>query len=203
MTNTQKFGNMEQIDFKTAVEQLKGTGYPSEPDTVRIRISDAKTHLFDGIKYFTHEKAKWEASYEPIAEWLTDNHGKGLLLVGKCGLGKTLIGMRILPLLLTWYCKKVVSIYNAQQLNTSIDEALCKKLVYVDDIGTEDISNIYGNKRIPFAELCDAAEKQGKLLIVTTNLTPSQLAEKYGERTVDRLRGITKIVPFKGASKRE
>ena len=44
--------------------------------------------------------------------------------------------------------------------------------------------------------------KKGKLLILTTNLSIDELREKYGERTVDRLRAITKTVLFTGESLR-
>lgn len=195
---------MNRINFATAVENLKETGYPMPPHIVHIQIADARQHLKDGLNYFTQGQAVWsEENYGPVADWLSDNHGKGLLLAGMCGLGKSLIGMRIIPLLLNWYCRRIVSVYTAQQLNVQIDEVMKKHIIYIDDIGTEDISNVYGNKRIPFSELCDAAERSGKLLMVSTNLTFSQLKEKYGERTTDRLRAITKAVTFKGSSLRK
>lgn len=61
----------------------------------------------------------------------------------------------------------------------------------------------YGEKRLSFAELVDEAEKKGKLLIISTNLSLSELQQKYGERTVDRLRAITTPVVFKGDSLRK
>lgn len=194
---------MEKINFKQVADYLKGTGYPSEPQRVHISIADARQHLFDGIKYFAKEDATWSDCYEPIADWLTDNKGKGLLLAGECGLGKSLIGMRIIPLLLNWYCRKVVSVYTAQELNARPDEVLQHHIIYIDDVGTENVSNVYGNKRIPFSELCDAAERNGKLLMMSTNLSFSQLTEKYGERTADRLKAVTKTVVFRGKSMRK
>lgn len=194
---------MTEIDFKTIAEQLRGTGYPAAPDRVRIRIPNAEDHLRRGLNFFTDNKAVWdERNYRPVVDWLTDNQGRGLLLAGECGLGKTLIGMRILPILINAYCRKIVNCYNAQDLNTKPDEVMRYHIVYIDDIGTESISNIYGNKRVPFSELCDLAERNGKLLIITTNCDVKHLAEKYGERTVDRLRAITKYVPFVGKSLR-
>ena len=55
---------------------------------------------------------------------------------------------------------------------------------------------------MPFVELCDMAELKGKLLIITTNCDIEHLTEKYGVRTVDRLRAITKYVPMVGKSLR-
>lgn len=192
------------MDFKALQERLMYTGYLSEPRKVHIRIPNAEDLLRRGLNYFTSNKAVWiEQNYRPIVEWMTDNKGKGLLMMGGCGLGKSLIGMRILPLIINAFCRKIVNCYDAQDLNVKPDDVLQKHLVYIDDIGTEGISNIYGNKRIPFSELCDAAEKKGKLLIITTNLDVSSLSEKYGERTIDRLRAVTKLVPFFGDSLRK
>ena len=96
-----------------------------------------------------------------------------------------------------------MNIFNAQELNSKPDEILGYHIIYIDDVGTENISNIYGNKRIPFMELCDAMEQQGKLLICSTNLNVEELKQKYGERTIDRLRATTKFVTFEGESLRK
>ena len=193
---------MKQIDFKKQIEYLRDAGYNGIPEKVNIHISDARTHLQNGLKYFCGENAKWLTDYEPIAKWLNDNNGRGLLLMGPCGVGKSLIGMHIIPLLLNYYCRKNVSIYTAQELNSKPDEIISKHIVYIDDVGTEDVSNIYGNKRIPFAELVDAAERGGKLLIATTNLDKAHLTEKYKDRVIDRLEAITKGIIIKGNSMR-
>lgn len=202
---------MEQIDgeyFKNLISQMRDTGYPQEIDRVQISIPNAEKRLRGGLQYVVNMKsgcnAEWnEHNYRPIVDWMTDNKGKGLLMFGGCGLGKSVIGMYILPLLIKDVHKKVVNIFSAQELNKKIDEILKLHIIYVDDIGTEDNLNSYGNKRMPFAELCDAAEKKGKLLILTTNLSIDELTERYGDRVVDRLIATTKAVPFTGDSLRK
>lgn len=202
---------MEQIDseyFKKLVSQMRDTGYPQEIDRVQINIPNAEKRLRGGLQYVVNMKsgcdAEWnERNYRPIVDWMTDNKGKGLLMFGGCGLGKSVIGMYILPLLIKDVHKKGVNIFSAQELNQKIDEILKLHIVYVDDIGTEDNLNSYGNKRMPFAELCDAAEKKGKLLILTTNLSIDELTQRYGDRVVDRLIATTKAVPFVGDSLRK
>ena len=202
---------MEQIDseyFKKLVSQMRDTGYPQEIDRVQINIPNAEKRLRGGLQYVVNMKsgcnAEWnEHNYRPIVDWMTDNKGKGLLMFGGCGLGKSVIGMYILPLLIKDVHKKVVNIFSAQELNKNIDEILKLHIIYIDDIGTEDNLNSYGNKRIPFAELSDAAEKNGKLLILTTNLSIDELTQRYGDRVVDRLIATTKAVPFTGDSLRK
>lgn len=202
---------MEQIDgeyFKNLISQMRDTGYPQEIDRVQISIPNAEKRLRGGLQYVVNMKsgcnAEWnEHNYRPIVDWMTDNKGKGLLMFGGCGLGKSVIGMYILPLLIKDVHKKVVNIFSAQELNKKIDEILKLHIIYIDDIGTEDNLNSYGNKRMPFAELCDAAEKKGKLLILTTNLSIDELTQRYGDRVVDRLIATTKAVPFTGDSLRK
>lgn len=203
---------MEQIIdneyFRNLVSQMRDTGYPQEIDRVQISIPNAEKRLRGGLQYVVNMKsgcnAEWnEHNYRPIVDWMTDNKGKGLLMFGGCGLGKSVIGMYILPLLIKDVHRKVVTIFNAQELNQKIDEILKLHIIYIDDIGTEDNLNSYGNKRMPFAELCDAAEKKGKLLILTTNLSIDELTQRYGDRVVDRLIATTKAVPFIGDSLRK
>lgn len=203
---------MEQIIdneyFRNLVSQMRDTGYPQEIDRVQISIPNAEKRLRGGLQYVVNMKsgcnAEWnEHNYRPIVDWMTDNKGKGLLMFGGCGLGKSVIGMYILPLLIKDVYKKVVNIFSAQELNQKIDEILKLHIIYIDDIGTEDNLNSYGNKRMPFAELCDAAEKKGKLLILTTNLSIDELTQRYGDRVVDRLIATTKAVPFTGDSLRK
>lgn len=199
------------VDFSQIIQRFEKGEEMFLADKVRISIPNAEQRLRAGLDYFVdkyscgeNNHAEWiEKNYRPIVEWMTDNKGKGLLITGSCGLGKTLIAKHILPLLIRDSCRRVINIFTAQDLNTKIDEILKLHTIYIDDIGTESVSKIYGNVRCTFSELCDAAEQRGKLLMITTNLTASELEEKYGERTLDRLRAITKFVAFSGKSLRK
>ena len=191
------------VDFKSALSVLADVGFNPVPNAVFISVPDAKAALWKGIQFFTGNAASWQDEYNDVANWLTDNKGRGLLCFGNCGRGKTLLCGRIIPVLLNHYCHKIVSCYDAQQLNANLDAVKQKHIIYVDDIGTEFLSVKYGEKRLSFAELVDEAEKKGKLLIISTNLSLSELQQKYGERTVDRLRAITTPVVFKGDSLRK
>lgn len=191
------------VDFKSALSVLADVGFNPVPNAVFISVPDAKAALWKGIQFFTGDAASWQDEYNDVANWLTNNKGRGLLCLGNCGRGKTLLCGKIIPVLLNHYCRKIVSCYDAQQLNAELDAVKRKHIVYIDDIGTEFLSVKYGEKRLAFAELVDEAEKKGKLLIISTNLSLSELQQKYGERTVDRLRAITTPVVFKGDSLRK
>ena len=193
---------MEQIDFKKTIESLKETGFNPLPNLVNIAIPDSKSLLWRGLNYFTG-KAEWLPEYEEVANWLSGNDGRGLLCYGNCGRGKSLICWKIIPLLLNHYCRKIVACYDAQQMNADIDAVKAKHIIYIDDVGTENLSVKFGENRLAFCEIVDEAEKRGKLLILTTNLSLDEISRKYGERTMDRLVAITTRVKFKGESLRK
>lgn len=199
------------VDFKQIIQRFERGEELFLDNKVRIQIPNAEQWLRKGLDFFVNHyscgecpHATWsEKNYRPIVDWMTDNKGRGLLMTGRCGLGKTLIGKHILPLLFRSLCGKIITVTTAQDLNKKIDEMLMKHIIYIDDIGTEELAKSYGNVRCTFSELCNEAEQKGKLLIISTNLTAKELEEKYGERTIDRLKAITKFVPFVGASLRK
>lgn len=196
---------MEIIDFETTARRLQEMGIiESLPDDKRvyIRLQNAKDILQRGMNWATSGNCKWQPEYDKIVDWLTDNHGRGLLMYGQCGRGKSLLGMYVLPTILNYWCHKIVNCVNAQQMNQQADELLSKHIIYIDDVGTESVSNQYGNKRTVFPEIVDAAERHGKLLIISTNLSLLQLQQQYGDRIADRLKAITTQVLFKGNSLR-
>lgn len=196
-------------DIKTVWEEyelaLQGTGFFGSPKKVSIHIDNAKLLLCNGLKYYCGEGAVWQQEYEEVAEWLTDNKGRGLWLCGECGRGKTLIGAKILPVLFNFYHfpHKTISLYDAKDLNSKFDDIVKKHIIYIDDVGKESVNVNYGNRNLRFPDIVDEAEKKGKLLMFTTNLSQEKMVEKYGERTVDRLRAITKKIVFRGKSLRK
>lgn len=196
-------------DIKTVWEEyelaLQGTGFFGSPKKVSIHIDNAKLLLCNGLKYYCGEGAVWQQEYEEVAEWLTDNKGRGLWLCGECGRGKTLIGAKILPVLFNFYHfpRKIITLYDAKDMNNVYNDIVKKHIIYIDDVGKESVEVSYGNRNLRFPDIVDEAEKKGKLLMFSTNLSQEKMVEKYGERTVDRLRAITKKIVFRGKSLRK
>ena len=192
------------MDFDKAIASMKDFGYMPNPDLVEwYNIKeDGNDYLMRGIKYFCGDAGVWQPEYDDVAAWLDCNNGRGLLCYGDCGRGKTLLCGKIIPLVVNYLYRKVICCYDAKRINREINEMMTKKLVYLDDVGVENESVKYGERRQCFVELVDEAEKTGKLLILTTNLSIEQMQEKYGLRTIDRLRAITKTVLFTGKSLR-
>ena len=191
---------------------------------------DARSRLWAGIRYFTGGEAQWLPAYEEVARWLAGNDGRGLLCVGTCGLGKSLICERVLPVLFQFHLKKEVMAVTATDMNRRIDELLAYcapgRVIIIDDLGTEPAETVtYGNRRRPFCELADTAERTGTMLVITTNLRTTMLRlkqdcrlgragerdprgigsieERYGVPTLDRLRATTRVAVFTGESLRK
>lgn len=182
-----------------------------------IHIADAEAKLRAGLQYYLGEKYQWLPAYDKVVEWLTDNKGRGLLCQGSCGLGKTVICQYIIPVLINRYARKVPNCYTAIDMTQKFDtiQDKCGALLFIDDIGTEPVEvNIYGNRHIPFNEIVDSCERKGGLLVITTNIRTTRatdpttglsipsIQERYGLRTLDRLRAITKVIVFEGKSMR-
>lgn len=192
-------------EFDEVYGQMKLHGMRLPLGQVDIQIANAETVLRNCFRYFLSLQSldfTWLPELKEVAEWLTDNKGRGLFLYGDCGRGKSMLVQYVLPAIILKYTRKIVSVYDVQQMNKQIDEALRKHIIAIDDIGTEEITNQYGNKRLAFAEIMDAAEKYGKLVIISTNLKGEDIIKRYGERVFERIIATTRRIEFKGNSLR-
>lgn len=185
----------------------------------RLDTADPAQVLWQTICKYVKNEPQGLPAYREVATWLSDNNSRGLICVGTCGLGKSVICCQALPDIFQRYFDGIeVRVVTATEMNQQIDELLkfCgrHRVIVVDDLGTEAPETVtYGNRRKPFCELVDAAEVTGTLLIITTNLrttkdtNPSRnypsIEVRYGVPTLDRLRAITKVVVFRGDSLRK
>lgn len=192
--------------FEQIAREMNGMGMRMPARKVEVCVPDARKVLQEGLSYFLGlegRRAEWLPEYEQVADWLAGNGGRGLFLFGNCGRGKSVLCRYVLPAILLDYMRKVVAVYDMQELNRDVDGVLRKHIVSLDDVGTEELSVKYGEKRLAFAEVMDAAEKYGKLVIVSTNLTPEDLRFCYGDRVIDRIRSTMQRVAFNGKSLRK
>lgn len=190
-------------EFDEIYERMKAHGLQVPSDKVIIQIPDAKTMLKNAMTYFLGREGKqlvWLPQYDLIADWLSDNKGLGLFLYGSCGLGKTFVTRYAITAILLKYCNRVVTSFDMTEVLKDPDKVLAKHIIALDDIGTEDLSVKFGQRRSIIPEIMDAAEKYGKLLIITSNLGSEDLIAKYGNRTLDRILDITRRVEFSGKS---
>lgn len=193
-------------NFRDITDLMKRQQMPLPSQKVEIQIPAAEKILREALLHFLQAEERemqWLPEYEKVAGWLAGNRGKGLFLYGNCGRGKSLLCRYALPAIMLGYCRRVVSVFDTHQMNSNIDLVLSKHIISIDDIGTEDVSNVYGNRRMAFAEVMDAAEKHGKLLIISSNLPVEDIRNRYGDRVLDRIKSTTMRVLFEGESLRK
>jgi DNA replication protein DnaC len=193
-------------DFDNIISAMLVHGMKLPAPRIQINIPQARNVLRNTMAGFLKMEGRlmqWLPEYDEVASWLTDNKGRGLFLFGDCGRGKSLLCRYVLPAILLSHCQKVVSIYNMQEVNNDIDEVLSKRIISIDDVGTESVSIQFGRRRIAFAEIMDAAEKDNKLLIISSNLNADEILKYYDTRILDRLKSTTLRIPFEGQSLRK
>jgi DNA replication protein DnaC len=190
-------------NFEGIIDEMRLLNMKVPESGVSLQIPNATEVFKNAMTYYLglkNQKFVWQSDYEMIVDWLTDNKGKGLFLYGNVGTGKTFITKYVIPGIMLKYKRLVISTFDMIEANANLDYVLSKKLIALDDIGTEDVSVKYGEKRSVVYEILDAAEKYGKLLLITSNLSTKELVSKYGSRGVDRLVEITTPIEFKGES---
>ena len=196
---------MEKNNF---IDALNGAMQRDEDarlsEKICFKVPYAKDAIKAVLKHYLGEKAIYKPEYDVIADWLTDNKGKGLLMVGGTGTGKSFMGDYVIPTMLRYGtgqrlgCESITM----DRLQNEYDIIKQMGIIYLDDVGNESKTSDYGNRHDRFAELVENAIRTNKILVVSTNLTVNELKERYNERIIDRLRDITVGVSFTGESLR-
>ena len=171
-------------------------------DQVFFRIENPREKAEFILKQLIGQRYVHLPEYDAIYKWLTNNNGRGVLMSGNCGRGKSMFGRIVIPALLLRESNLCCNVVNSIDLGLK-KEIINKKIISVDDVGREREYADYGTKMDLFPCLVDRAEQEGKLLIISTNLSLKELKERYGDRIVDRLKALTYVVEFKGESMRK
>jgi len=160
---------------------------------------ELKEMFIKAFKYYDRTIDKYDhlPAYDEIIDWLVDTKGRGLMLMGECGLGKSTILNYVIPAIFRTKTNKVLRSIPAKEL-AAVDKNVAPFII-IDDLGTESIKNDYGTKIDAVADAISYAEDSSKTLLITTNLSPQGLKTRYDERTLDRLRKC-KVVIIKGKS---
>lgn len=190
------------------------SAYDSRRDPYHIRIPDARRRMEACMHDLLGDRAQWLTAYDRVADWLTDNRGRGLLCVGAPSTGKSFFCQKMLPAILGNGGRPIPTV-DAVNLRTRLDELKRERICIIDDLGKEPCKH-YGEPDNSFFELCNNAERTGNLLIITTNLSPNiispthpdaarypdSIEHRYGRAVLDRLKVIVSAIEFRGESLR-
>lgn len=155
-----------------------------------------------------------------IARHLVAPKKFGLMLAGTCGNGKTSLLNAIQSATNLLNLKYEVRSDKEEKIAISIIDvkdiiANCKdyqmmevykKTPYlgIDDMGKEPKEVLdYGNVCNPVIDLIEYRYDKQLTTFITTNLTPDEFKDKYGERITDRFREMIEKIVFNGGSYRK
>lgn len=170
-----------------------------------VKIKNARV-IFTNVITSIYKKRgidlQWIPEFDLVIDWLTDNKGKGLFLFGNCGRSKSIITNIVIPLILSVEMGKIVSVYSPNEISSKLDEILLKKYISLDELGDEPENKLYGVTRHSALEILDSVEKQGKLILISSNENKQSLEDLYGSKFMERLKIVTTRILFKGDSLR-
>lgn len=179
-------GRYKDMDF----DKLKELGAPPEDKEAYNNAFKYSLHLSEHIR-----------------------NGRGLILMGPVGTGKTILAISILRTAINQgyngYLISMISLLDTLLvLSKGPAEHYLKfenqirncPLLVLDDFGAEYDNKWVGNK--VDAIISDRVER-GRATIITTNLNVKQIKTDYDSRIYDRLKSTSFLLQFKGKSKRE
>lgn len=155
-----------------------------------------------------------------VASWLSGNRRQsGLLLCGGCGNGKTTMAEAIamgtdwLDESCEWFWRshgsarwQVHPTFRAVAATditpgAELDSLSAAEWLRIEDLGCEPLDvQSFGNITQPVVRLLERRYAGQLTTIITTNLSPRQVGERYGERVRDRFRESVMVVAFDNAS---
>jgi len=153
------------------------------------------------------------------ARWLTDTDDEGhrarpwLFLSGNVGTGKTTL-MKAIARTLTESGMSarmfrasdfpVLFLNNVEQTERQIMRGEWCRVLLLDDIGVEATEiKEYGNTIQPFVKIVEERYNRQLPLIVSSNLSGDEFRERYGERTIDRIKEMATGIRYEGKSYRK
>lgn len=134
-----------------------------------------------------------------VAEYLVNPKTKfGIMLSGKCGNGKTTMlyafqsAMNYLSRA-KFFDDKGIRIIDAKDIisytkdTKRYDPMRSSEMLGIEDMGREPTEIMdYGNILNPVIDLLEYRYSNQLFTVITTNLTPKEIREKYGDRIADR-----------------
>jgi predicted ATPase len=188
----------------------------------KFLIDETNSTMFDLLCYYFSDDKNFIAIAENIGV-KNPSLDKGIFLAGNFGVGKTwLMSLFRKNQRQVFFLESAKAIANSFEKN---GEGEMEKFIFpeknaindaakffqpfsglcVDDIGTEDLKNNFGNKKNVLGDLIELRYSKnftGTLLHATTNLSAKQLEDFYGGRITSRMKEIFNWIVFDGKDRR-
>lgn len=141
-----------------------------------------------------------------ISSWLVSPVTPGLIIFGTVGNGKTTMLNAIknmVNILSEGDSRKCITFIDASSLarlakndEYQMWDYIKRPMIALDDVGVEqDSVRTYGNIINPVVELISHRYKHRLFTVISTNLKPSEIRQRYGDRIADRMNEMmTRII---------
>ena len=198
------------VDTASA-QRFRISEYPQEEIEKMLKMC-YKAEVMKRNKILDKDKAT-EERCRLAAKWLCEDRKPGLLLYGRVGSGKTTLARAICKLIAFLYdnyqigqdrrCS--VSQTSAMELskqavdmeNGRYNQFKFTKMLFLDDVGVEPPTvKSWGNEYSPVVELLYYRYDLQKFTIISSNLTPDEFRQRYGDRVGDRLLEMFDAIQF-------
>ena len=141
------------------LSRAREVGIRMETERFCFRIPGARQLLRGMLDRLTGGRTVWHEEYDEVADWLSFNRGRGLLLMGRPGLGKSLLCERVIPALVYAHTGICISSFSASDLCRRWDDVSRMHRLCIDDVGVEPAEvQRYGTTQYPFSELVDTVK---------------------------------------------
>lgn len=221
---------MRQIDkgHKINVEELKSLLLDGKITKENFKLPYEESQVFDMLMASVKAEVEYrhrtfvaspelKAQVAAASKWLINQDKSGLLLCGMTGNGKSTMMKAIRGLLRFLELKdrdnnrigmmlidaREVVRMNKDEYNRFL-RVRAEPILAIDDIGLEPTEVLdYGNVLNPVIDLLSYRYNEQLMTIITTNLIPKQIREKYGDRIADRFNEMMDCIIFKNESYRQ
>jgi len=182
---------------------------------VRERAGVPRRYLYASLESFKVRLPEQQAVHDTARQFLENpfSFGTGLLFLGPCGTGKTLLACAIVNHLLSQgraaYFGTTLEII--QQIraswssrSTQTEEETFRRFTRPDLLVVDEIGQQHGtdNERILLGELLNCRYSDLKPTIMAGNITVAEFQKTVGERALDRFREGGRVLVFNWPSYR-
>ncbi len=203
------------LQRKTMRERFK---FPYPFEFTKIMLYDAITVEVELRNRILQESPDVDEQISKVSRWLIgyDFH-PSIMLCGSYGNGKTTMLNAVINIMQHLNNRIMLgkerfsirkegakSLLYLHQTDTSkFWELKNVDILGIDDLGIDTLETLeYGNVCTPIVDLLFDRYEYQNTTIITTNLTPHQIREKYGDRLADRFNEIMSVVVFRNNSYR-
>lgn len=206
-----------EINFSDVVDYVKKVQPKNEPlslpiDTEQLTVLLSATYsarVQNGYKQMISD-SQTKSNLSEVAQFLSQNKNRmGVMFLGNCGTGKTtmLKAIQMSINYLTEKCglttlKPLTIVSSSKIVNRDLDKPTFDKwknapLLAIDEFGKDrEHTMAYGNTLNPIQDILDFRYENFLPTLLATNLNADELAERYGDRTFDRLCEMFKSIYF-------